>query len=76
MRFLLVEAAGTATRFDPWLQQAYRRPPFRKGAVAARVAIARKLAILPFIMLRERTDYAESCRRGSHAGTLVSEPLA
>ncbi len=32
MRFLLVEAAGIASRYDPRLQRAYRRLAFRKGA--------------------------------------------
>jgi len=75
MRFLLVEAAGIATRYDPRLQRAYRRLAFRKGAAVARVARARKLAIRLYIMLRDRIDYQEFCRRGSHVGMLVSEPL-
>jgi hypothetical protein len=36
----------------------------------AKVAIARKLAIRLYIMLRDRIDYQEFCRRGSHAGML------
>jgi transposase len=75
MRFLLVEAAGIATRYDPRLQRAYRRLAFRKGAALAKVAMARKLAIRLYIMLRDRIDYQEFCRRGSHAGMLVSKPL-
>ncbi len=75
MRFLLVEAAGIASRYDPRLQRAYRRLAFRKGAAIAKVAIARKLAIRLYIMLRDRIDYQEFCRRGSHAGMLASEPL-
>jgi len=75
MRFLLVEAAGIASRFDPALQRAYRRLAFRKGAAVAKVAIARKLAIRLYIMRRDRIDYQEFCRRGSHAGMLVNEPL-
>ena len=75
MRFLLVEAAGVATRYDPCPQRVYRRLAFRKGAAIAKVAVARKLAIRLYIMLRDRIDYREFCRRGSHAGMLVSEPL-
>ena len=75
MRFLLVEAAGIASRYDPRLQRAYRRLAFRKGAAVARVAMARKLAIRLYIMLRDGIDYQEFCRRGSHAGMLVSKPL-
>jgi Transposase IS116/IS110/IS902 family len=70
MRFLLVEAAQTASRYDPRLRRAYRRLVFRKGAPIAKVAVARKLAIRLYIMLRDRIDYEEFCRRGSHAGML------
>jgi len=75
MRFLLGEAAQTASRYDPGLRRTYRRLAFRKGAPVAKVAVARKLAIRLYIMLRDRIDYAEFCRRGSHAGMLVSKPL-
>jgi len=75
LRFLLVEAAQTASRLDPGLQRVYRRLAFRKGAASAKVAVARKLAIRLYIMLRDQIDYAEFCRRGSHAGMLVSKPL-
>jgi len=75
LRFLLVEAAQIATRYDPRLQRAYRRLAFRKGAALAKVAMARKLAIRLYIMLRDKIDYAEFCRRGSHAGMLGNEPL-
>jgi transposase len=68
MRFLLVEAAQTASRYDPRLRRAYRRLAFRKGAPIAKVAVARKLAIRLYIMLRDGIDYEEFCRRGSHAG--------
>lgn len=77
MRFLLVEAAQTASRRDPGLARAYRRLVFRKGRPIAKVAVARKLAIRLYIMLRDGIDYEEFCRRGpdasgrgSHAGML------
>lgn len=76
MRFLLVEAAQTASRFDPGLRRMYRRLAFRKGAAIAKVAVARKLAIRLFIMLRDQIDYPEFCRRGSHAGMLGDVALA
>jgi transposase len=76
MRFLLVEAAQTASRYDARLRRAYRRLAFRKGAAIAKVAVARKLAIRLFIMLRDQIDYAEFCRRGSHAGMLGDVALA
>ena len=76
MRFLLVEAAGIASRYDTGLRRTYRRLAFRKGAPVAKVAIARKLAIRLYIMLRDRIDYQEFCRRGSHAVMLGDRSLA
>jgi transposase len=77
MRFLLVEAAGIASRYDSGLRRMYRRLAFRKGAAIAKVAVARKLAIRLFIMLRDQIDYAELVRRGgSHAGMLGDVALA
>jgi transposase len=70
LRFLLVEAAQTACRFDPGLKRTYRRLVFRKGTALAKVAMARKLLIRLYIMLRDKIDYEEFCRRGSHAGML------
>ena len=75
LRWLLVEAAQTASRYDPRLRRAYRRLAFRKGRPVAKVAIARKLAIRLYIMLRDKIDYAEFCRRGSHAGMLEDVAL-
>ncbi|MBZ5672338.1 MAG: IS110 family transposase [Acidobacteriia bacterium] len=75
LRFLLVEAAQIASRYDPGLGRVYRRLAFRKGVASAKIAVARKLAIRLYIMLRDQIDYAEFCRRGSHAGMLVNEPL-
>ena len=72
---LVAEAAQTASRLNPGLQRVYRRLAFRKGAASAKVAVARKLAIRLYIMLRDQIDYAEFCRRGSHAGMLVSKPM-
>jgi transposase len=76
LRFLLVEAGQTASRLDPGLRRAYRRLTFRKGRASAKVAVARKLAIRLYIMLRDQIDYAEFCRRGSHAGMLGEVALA
>jgi len=75
LRFLLVEAAQIASRYDPGLRRVYRRLAFRKGLPSAKAAVARKLAIRLYIMLRDQIDYAEFCRRGSHAGMLANEPM-
>ena len=76
LRWLLVEAAGVASRYDPSLRRVYRRLAFRKGAAIAKVAVACKLAIRLYIMLRDQIDYPEFCRRGSHAGMLGDVALA
>jgi transposase len=68
LRFLLVEAAQSARRYDPELKQDYKRLAFRHGWAKARVAVARKLAIRLYIMLRDQIDYTEFVRRGSYAG--------
>jgi transposase len=76
LRFLVVEAAQTASRSDPGLRCVYRRLTFRKGKASAKVAVARKLIIRLYIMLLDQIDYAEFCRRGSHAGMLGQVALA
>lgn len=62
------EAAQSARRYDPELKQDYKRLAFRHGWAKARVAVARKLAIRLYIMLRDQIDYTEFVRRGSYAG--------
>jgi transposase len=64
LRFLWNEAGAHAARRDPELQRLYRRKLVQKGLGKARVAIARKLGIRLWIMLRDQIDYEEFCRRG------------
>jgi transposase len=64
LRFLWCEAAIHAVRRDPLLQRFYRRKLVQKGMGKARVAVARKLGIRLYIMLRDQIDYEEFCRRG------------
>jgi transposase len=64
LRFLWCEAAAHAVRRDPELRRFYRRKLVQKGLGKARVAAARKLGIRLWIMLRDRIDYHEFCRRG------------
>ncbi len=74
MRWLLVEAAQTAVRFDPELQRVYRRLKFNKGASVAKVAIARKLAVKLYWMLRATASCAQQApMQGSSRGTLVPQ---
>lgn len=73
VRWLLVEAAQHAARFDPGLRQDYQRLKFRRGHAVAKVAIARKLAVRMYWMLRSGADYARLVRmQGSPGATLVN----
>ena len=64
VRYLWCEAAMHAVRHDPELKRFYRRKLVQKGLGKARAAVARKLGIQLWIMLRDRIDYQEFCRRG------------
>jgi transposase len=64
LRFLWSEAAIHAVRRDPELKRFYRRKLIQKGLGKARAAVARKLGIRMWIMLRDRIEYNEFCRRG------------
>jgi transposase len=64
LRFLWGEAGAHAARRDPELQRFYRRKLVQKGLGKASVAVARKLGIRLWIMLRDEIDYHEFCRRG------------
>src|SRR6266571_3989492 len=64
LRFLLVEAGQVAVRTDPDLKAAYWRVQLRRNHQKAKVAVARRLLVRAFIMLRDEIDYAEFQRRG------------
>jgi transposase len=73
VRWLLIEAVHSAVRQDPALRQDYQRLKFRRGHAVAKVAIARKLAVRMYWMLRSGADYARLVRRqGSPGATLVN----
>ncbi len=75
MRWLLVEAAQTAARLDPELRRAYQRLKFRRVSGVAKVAIARRLAVRLYWMLRARVDYAQLVRMsGSPSSAVVPHP--
>lgn len=63
MRFLLLEAGQTAVKEDPELKRFYQRLARRKNKPKAKVAVARKLLVRSFILLRDEIDYAEFQRR-------------
>jgi transposase len=72
MRWLLVEAGQTAARYDAELRRFYQRLKFRHGSGAAKVAVARKLAVRLYWMLRSQADYAQLVRvRGSSSNAVV-----
>jgi len=72
VRWLLIEAVYPAVRQDLALRQDYQRLKFRRGHAVAKVAIARKLAVRMYWMLRSGAAYAQLVRRqGSPGATLV-----
>src|SRR5713101_7152223 len=68
LRFFMVEAAHTAVRYDDDLKRFYQRLHLRRGKPTAKVAVARKLLIRSYILLRDEIDYAEFSRRAVAAG--------
>jgi transposase len=74
LRWLLVEAAQTAARYDPELRRAYQRLKFRRASGVAKVAIARRLAVRLYWMLRAQVDYAQMVRMsGSPSSAVVPQ---
>jgi len=67
VRGLLVEAAQSAVRHEPELRRQYQRLSHRRSRALAKVAMARKLAVRLYWMLRGNLDYAQLIQ-GSHAG--------
>ena len=59
LRFLLVEAANIAVRFDPVFRKEYLHRCHQKHFTVAKVATARKLAIRMCWMLRTQTPYPQ-----------------
>ena len=59
LRFLLVEAAQSAARFDPELKRLYVRLCLRRSRGQAKVAVARRLATKLYWMLRSGKTYAQ-----------------
>ena len=71
MRWLLVEAAQTAARYDPDLRRTYQRLKFRRVSGVAKVAIARRLAVRLYWMLRARMNYAQLVRMSGSPSSAV-----
>lgn len=71
VRWLLVEAATIAQRYDPSWHRQYVRLAMTKHHGVAKLAIAHKLAVRLYWMLRSAQGYDQVRERGSHAGQSV-----
>lgn len=67
-RWLLVQAATIAQRKDPAWHRQYLRLSMNKHHGVGKIAIAHKLAIRLYWMLRSGQNYEQVKQRGSHAG--------
>ena len=68
LRFLLVEAAQVTVRSLPEWRSKYFHLAMRRGRKIAKVAMARRLAVQMYWMMRKRWDYEQVRKFGSHAG--------
>ena len=68
LRFLLVEAAQVTVRSLPEWRSKYVHLTMRRGRKIAKVALARKLAVRLYWMMRKEWDYEQLKKFGSHAG--------
>ena len=68
LRFLLVEAAQVTVRSLPEWRSKYFHLAMRRGRKIAKVAMARKLAVRLYWMMRKGWDYEQLNKFGSHAG--------
>jgi transposase len=68
LRFLLVEAAQVTVRSLPEWRSKYFHLTMRRGRKIAKVAMARKLAVQMYWMMRKAWDYEQLKKFGSHAG--------
>ena len=78
MRFLLVQAGMAAARKDPELGRFYKRLAHKKHHGVAKVAVARKLLVRLYWMLRTNTSYSELVVRmqGSSSHSVVQQTKA
>ena len=68
MRLLLAEAAQVTVRSVPEWRGKYLHLMMRRGSKTAKVAMARKLAVQLYWMMRKGWDYQQWVKFGSHAG--------
>jgi hypothetical protein len=72
LRFLLVEAAQVASRTIPQWRSKYKHLTMRRGRKIAKFAMARKLAVRLFCMMRKGWDYQQVMKFGSHVEQLAT----
>jgi transposase len=68
LRFLLVEAAQVTARNLPEWRSQYVHLTMRRGRKIAKVAMARKLAVRMYWMMRKEWDFGKLTKFGSHVG--------
>lgn len=68
LRFLLVEAAQVTVRSLPEWRRRYFHLMMRRGRKIAKIAMARRLAVCLYWMLRQGSEYQQGSKFGSHAG--------
>ena len=68
LRFLLVEAAQAVVRRDPDWRRRYIHLAMRRDKRIAKVAMARKLAVRLYWMMRKEWNYEQCKKFGSYAG--------
>ncbi len=71
LRFLLVEAAQVTVRSLPEWRSRYFHLMMRRGRKIAKVAMARRLVVCLYWMMRQGWDYQQWIEFGSHAGQPV-----
>ena len=70
LRFLLVEAAQAAARYNPDWRRRYMHLAMRREKSIANVAMGRRLAVRLYWMWRNGWEYSQSLEFGSYAGKL------
>jgi transposase len=75
LRWVLGQAAPLATRGDRDLKRVYFTVLHRRGRPKAKVALARRLLIRLYVMLRDQIDYDEFCERGARRRPAVAHPM-
>ena len=75
LRFLLVEAAQVTVRSMPEWRSKYLHLMMRRGRKIAKVAMARKLAIRLYWMLRQGRGYEQVKKFGSQGRKLCSHTV-